>query len=1001
VDRVLPGREALERQAEGDHVSLAIGRVVPAEVTVLPPLARQVGELIEVDFTQEAVLLSSAPAIASVEALPPNEGRVRALSAGATQVSASWSGKTSAAAVTVSTPTLVSLHVDPTQAVLAPGRSRSLVAVGIYSDGSSVPLTTQVAWTSAAPAVASVTPEGVATGQAAGTTTISAALGSVTGSAEVTVTALAIQSLQILPAAPVAQQGTQVVFTALARYGTAAQTVELDVTKDAVWTSNAPGIVSIDTGTPSSGVAHALAPGTATVSAAIGTVHAEALTTVVAAVLERIEVVPQGLSVPAGLTVTYGAIGVYSDGSTADLTSVAVWTSSDPAVASFETVPLVRARAAGSTTISAAHAGLTATSLLTVTALDQLTLRVDPAVATLPPGTGLDLVAELVTGDGRIFDVTSAATWVSSAPTIVSVGLTGTVGGEARALAQGAATVTASLGTLTASSALIVSVAQLVSISVSPDGAVLAAGLTTQYQATGVYSDGTTADLTPGVLWTSSDPSLATIGPDAVAHTLAPGALQISASLGAITGATALTVTPAVLREIQIWPSTATVLIGLRKGFSAIAILTDDTTIDVTRDAVWSSQFPEIGFITALAIGLENSARGISVGSTQIIATLTINGLTSEGRANLTVLSATVADLVVSVPEPIIRVGNTTQFNAQAVFGTQVQDVTSEVIWSTDLPAIATIHNFVQPGLIRGLSAGNCTVIATLGDNVRTHAFVVQAEAPVSLEVTPVSATLQPGVRVQLSAVAVYADGRREDASASSVWLSDTPSVATVGSLGEVLAQAPGTALVSASFAGVSNTSAITVSTSAALATVEIQPATADSTTDLTTAFRAISVTGGVGTDVTESCRWAAADRAVANVSNAPGSRGTVEARRPGTTSISAACPPARTPLAPATLNVLALANRPDFVEVLPANDHMALFEEQHYQLIGHWIASGSDVTLELTTDRNTSWVSTGGVVSISNGRNDKGLAEAVAIGTASISGEYKGVSAGTTAIVP
>src|SRR6185295_12566503 len=105
---------------------------------------------------------------------------------------------------------------------------------------------------------------------------------------------------------------------------------------------------------------------------------------------------------PAGLTVTYGAIGVYSDGSTTDLTPVAVWTSSAPAVASFEIVPLVHARAAGSTTITAAHAGLTATSLLTVTALDQLTLRVDPAVATLAPGTGLDLVAELVTGDGRI-----------------------------------------------------------------------------------------------------------------------------------------------------------------------------------------------------------------------------------------------------------------------------------------------------------------------------------------------------------------------------------------------------------------------------------------------------------------------------------------------------------------------------------------------------------------------------------------------------------------------
>src|SRR5207245_11401097 len=49
MDRVLPGGEALDRQAEGDHVALAVGGVVPIEVTVLPSLARLVGELVEVD----------------------------------------------------------------------------------------------------------------------------------------------------------------------------------------------------------------------------------------------------------------------------------------------------------------------------------------------------------------------------------------------------------------------------------------------------------------------------------------------------------------------------------------------------------------------------------------------------------------------------------------------------------------------------------------------------------------------------------------------------------------------------------------------------------------------------------------------------------------------------------------------------------------------------------------------------------------------------------------
>src|SRR5439155_11939792 len=61
-------------------------------------------------------------------------------------------------------------------------------ATGTYSDNSTQNLTSQVTWASATPAVATITTAGLATGVAAGTSTISATLTGVTGSTVLTVT---------------------------------------------------------------------------------------------------------------------------------------------------------------------------------------------------------------------------------------------------------------------------------------------------------------------------------------------------------------------------------------------------------------------------------------------------------------------------------------------------------------------------------------------------------------------------------------------------------------------------------------------------------------------------------------------------------------------------------------------------------------------------------------------------------------------------------------------
>jgi len=91
-----------------------------------------------------------------------------------------------------STPvTLTSITVTPSGASAAPGTTTQFTAAGSFSDGSFQDLTTLVVWSSSNGGVASVSntegSKGVATSLAAGTATISAAFGVISGSVILTV----------------------------------------------------------------------------------------------------------------------------------------------------------------------------------------------------------------------------------------------------------------------------------------------------------------------------------------------------------------------------------------------------------------------------------------------------------------------------------------------------------------------------------------------------------------------------------------------------------------------------------------------------------------------------------------------------------------------------------------------------------------------------------------------------------------------------------------------
>jgi Big-like domain-containing protein len=67
-----------------------------------------------------------------------------------------------------------------------------------------------------------------------------------------------------------------------------------------------------------------------------------------------------------------------------------------------------------------------------------------------------------------------------------------------------------------------------------------------QFTATGHYSDSTTANLTSSVVWASSTPAKATITAGGLAHAVTFGTSTISATVGAVSSSTVLTINPGI-----------------------------------------------------------------------------------------------------------------------------------------------------------------------------------------------------------------------------------------------------------------------------------------------------------------------------------------------------------------------------------------------------------------------------------------------------------------------
>lgn len=308
-------------------------------------------------------------------------------------------------------------------------------------------------------------------------------------------------------------------------------------------------------------------------------------------------------------------------------------------------------------------------------------------------------------------NITSSVTWTSSSPAVATV----SASGLATAVGAGTTTITASSAAFngpTSASATIavtstgggVAGGSVVSLAIIPSSqSVAAAGQTTQFLAIGTTSSGATINLTGQVAWSSSSPSIATIGAaTGLATAVTRGTVTITAIYSnagtVVTGTATLTVTVGTTQQftsLTILPNAQTLTV-LNQQAQFIALATSGATglqQDVTSSPQikWTSSAPTIGSVSSTGV-----AKDLSAGASTITAVFTnSDGSVVSNAATLTTsLTAVPSDLLSLLIIPSsITLGNlhaTGQFLAIGSFSTPpyTRDLTNSVQWITSAPNV-------------------------------------------------------------------------------------------------------------------------------------------------------------------------------------------------------------------------------------------------------------------------------------------------------------------------
>ena len=435
----------------------------------------------------------------------------------------------------------------------------------------------------------------------------------------------------------------------------------------------------------------------------------------------------------------------------------------------------------------------------TVTSID-----LTPPNASVEAGRTLALVARPTDASGTLISGRTIR-WSSNNTSVATVSSAGVV----TALSAGDARIAASVDGQSALATITVTDREVASVQVTPVALSVRVNRTASLQARALDADG---DPLSGrsIVWSSSNPGVATISAQGVISAVAPGAATITATSEGRSGQAAVTVTPEPVASVVVAPERDTLAVNTE--LTMTASVRDAAGAELSdRSVSWSVSDPNIATVTSTGI-----VTALAPGSVSIIAV----SESRVGQGTIVVLERLADAITLTPSSSTVEIGQSVQLISQVTDPSGNILTDRPVSYASDNTAVAAVS---ASGLVTTSAAGVARITAT-SEGKTAVATITVIEVPVSeVRVTPASSTLIVGGSRTLSAQARSASGT-VIAGREVTWTSGAPGIATVSASGAVSAVSPGTAVIAATIDGVSGLATVTVQPRA-IATVTITPA--------------------------------------------------------------------------------------------------------------------------------------------------------------------------------
>jgi hypothetical protein len=463
------------------------------------------------------------------------------------------------------------------------------------------------------------------------------------------------------------------------------------------------------------------------------------------------------------------AAGQFSDGSIRNMTNFVTWSSDDTNILAPSNTGEVTGVSPGSTNLRAAFSGVEATRSLQITNASLQSLTLSPQQIVMGQSSQLPMRATGIFSDGTQFDLTSEVTWASSNSQVAQI-----TGSLLAAGVAGAATISATLGAVSNSTAVTVTNATLESLQISPILVRSQIGTFVQLYATGLYSDNSFRDVTSLVTWTSANHAAVAISHSGLASVQQTGTVVITAQLQGQMAIAQVVGENKILSSINIESPSSTLPVNQSLQLKAIGLFSDGSQQDITNSVSWTSTFSNIAEVSALDPH-KGRVTGLNSGVTRIQAQL--SGVL--GLLDLTVNSANLVSLSILPASTLISRLTNLNYRARGTFSDgSVLDLTDLVTWTSSNSSQALMTSGgelagLMTNLYNGVAYPSLTISASYSGQSANSLLTITPANLTSIQINPSSASLNTLSDLPLKAYGIFSDGAAVDLTSVVTWRSD------------------------------------------------------------------------------------------------------------------------------------------------------------------------------------------------------------------------------------